>query len=344
MSELKEIREKILGNIKEVVERNREEVEEAYKITMKLEHIARKQGLLALEYEVQFIPKDTLLCNEMIEMVELIVSGTEPEIFEELITIKFFAMRNYTGIKGLLYFLYARSLLMIQAGQSSYMIERLFQAVIPSDLMFFEQERMMFEEYKNQKISEWKQSLTETERGLLRDMSVLLKGLLEAEWKIVVGANGFYGFDKILPYLEEETKILVKNHMNDYRYFVIMQDPTLVKEQELVELKQELEEFIRRLRNRETSETILDTILQYNDDEIQLLLRTIDNLTLALALKHIKAEIAECFFRNISLRLKQMILEDMEYMGPVKLSDVEDAQRKIMRVADVLGICKGEKI
>ena len=135
MSELKEIREKALVNIKAIVKENKEKIEDAYKMVMMLELIARREGLLALECEAEFIPKDTPLCNELIEMIELIVDGTEPQMFEELMTIKFFAMYDYKGIEPLLYFLYARSMLMIQAGTSPLIIEQLFNAVIPNTLI-----------------------------------------------------------------------------------------------------------------------------------------------------------------------------------------------------------------
>ena len=59
MSELKEIREIILVNIKEVARDNKEKIEDAYKRVMKLEHIAQREGLLALEYEAEFIPSTT---------------------------------------------------------------------------------------------------------------------------------------------------------------------------------------------------------------------------------------------------------------------------------------------
>ena len=311
MSELKEIREKILVNIKEVAEANKEKIEDAYKRVMKLEHIARREGLLALEYEAEFIPKETPLCNEITEMIEMVVDGTEPNIFEELITIKFFAVHNYTEIDALLYYFYARSILMIQAGMSPWMIEELFNTVIPNAVLIFRQERNRVEEDKWQRIEEWKSVMTEAERELLYGMSRQLQILSEEEWKIVVSSNGFYGLDKVLPYMEEDTKVLAKNYMNDYRYYVIMRSPSTVTEQELEELNKELEKVIIRMRGKEELKNILDDIQKCSDEEIQLLLRHIDNLTLSVALKGAREETAECFYCNLSLRLKQLILEDM---------------------------------
>ena len=46
-----------------------------------------------------------------------------------------------------------------------------------------------------------------------------------------------------------------------------------------------------------------------------------------------KKETVECFYRNLSVRLRYLIQEDMEYMGPVRMCDVEEAERKIIEVA-----------
>ena len=332
MSELKEIREKILVNIKEVARQNKEKITDAYKRVMKLEHIGRREGLLALEYEAEFIPKDTLLCNEITEMIELVVDGTDPQIFEELMTIKFFAVHNYTGIEALLYFLYARSMLMIQAAMSPQMIEKLFNAVIPNEVIIFEGERIKEEEDNRQTIAKWKSAMTEAERELLDGMSKQLQSLSEEEWKMV-GTKGFYGFDKVLPYMGEDTKSLAKNYMNDYRYYVIMRSPSAVTKQELDEMNKELEKIIARIRGKEETKSILDEIQKCSDEEIQLLLRNVDNLTLAVALKGARAETAECFYRNLSLRLRLLIQENMEYMGPVRICEVEESEKKIMEVA-----------
>ncbi len=332
MSELKEIREKILVNVKEVAEKNEEKLIEAYKRVMKFEHIARKEGLLALEYEAEFIPKETPLCNEITEMIELIVSGTEPQIFEELMTIKFFVTHDYNEIEALLYFLYARSILMIQAATSPRWIEALFNSVIPNAQVTFDKAQIMWEEERKNKIKEWLNALTVKEKDLLCDMSVKLQELSEEEWNIAISNEGFYGFDKILPYLNEETKALVKNYMNDYRYYVIMNSPRAVTEPELTELNEELGEVISRLRNKDKTNGILDVILKCNDKEIQLLLRYVDNNTLAIALKGVKKEVANCFWRNMSLRLQHIVKEDMDSIGPLRMCDVEAEQRKIMKI------------
>lgn len=336
MSELREIREKILVNIKEVGKQNKEKIIDAYYRVMKLEYIARREGLLALEYEAELLPKEIPMCNEITEMIEMVVDGTEPVIFEELMTIKFFTVHEYTEIEALLYFLYARSMLMIQAGMSPRLIEEMFNAIIPKEVQVFKREHIKGEEDKRQKIDEWKSVMTEAENELLNGISKQLQNLSEEEWKIVVSSKGFWGFDKVLPYIGEEIIALAKCYMNDYRYYVIMRSPSVVTRQELEELKCELERIINRIRTNEEKKGALDWIRKCTDEEIQHILRDVDNLILAIALKGAREETAEYFYRNLSVRLKRLIQEDMEYMGPARMCDVEEAENKIIEVAQTV--------
>ena len=62
------------------------------------------------------------------------------------------------------------------------------------------------------------------------------------------------------------------------------------------------------------------------------MLKEIENEDLALALKTASPELHDKIFRNMSERAAQLIKEDMEYMGPVRVSDVEAAQSKIVDV------------
>ena len=88
----------------------------------------------------------------------------------------------------------------------------------------------------------------------------------------------------------------------------------------------DLVEQIRRLM------FVFEDILLVNDKGIQLVLKEIDNEELALALKTASEELRDKIFRNMSDRASQLIKEDMEYMGPVRVSDVESAQQKIVDV------------
>jgi len=88
----------------------------------------------------------------------------------------------------------------------------------------------------------------------------------------------------------------------------------------------DLVEQIRRLM------FVFEDIMMVNDKGIQAMLKDVDNDDLALALKTASDDLKEKIFKNMSERAAQLIKEDMEYMGPVRVSDVEAAQQKIVDV------------
>lgn len=77
---------------------------------------------------------------------------------------------------------------------------------------------------------------------------------------------------------------------------------------------------------------VFEDIITLDSRSIQRILREVDNNDLAIALKGATDEVKNVIFANLSKRLSAMIQEDMEYMGPVRLRDVEDAQQKIVNV------------
>lgn len=77
---------------------------------------------------------------------------------------------------------------------------------------------------------------------------------------------------------------------------------------------------------------VFEDILSLDDKSIQRVLREVENNELAIALKGSNEEVQTAIFNNLSKRLVAMIKDDMEYMGPVRLKDVEEAQQKIVNV------------
>lgn len=88
----------------------------------------------------------------------------------------------------------------------------------------------------------------------------------------------------------------------------------------------DLVEQIRRLM------FVFEDILLVNDKGIQAVLKEVDNDELALALKTASEQLRDKVFNNMSERAASLIKEDMEYMGPVRISDVEAAQQRIVDV------------
>lgn len=77
---------------------------------------------------------------------------------------------------------------------------------------------------------------------------------------------------------------------------------------------------------------VFEDILQLDNRSIQRFLREVDNSQLAIALKGATEEVQNVIYNNMSKRLTEMIKEDIEFMGPVRLKDVEEAQQKIVNV------------
>ena len=88
----------------------------------------------------------------------------------------------------------------------------------------------------------------------------------------------------------------------------------------------DLVEQIRRLM------FVFEDIMLVNDKGIQMVLKEIENEDLVLALKTASPELRDKVFNNMSDRAAQLIKEDMEFMGPVRVSDVEAAQQKIVDI------------
>ncbi|MEE3392248.1 MAG: flagellar motor switch protein FliG [Lachnospiraceae bacterium] len=77
---------------------------------------------------------------------------------------------------------------------------------------------------------------------------------------------------------------------------------------------------------------VFEDILSLDDRSVQRVLREVDNNDLSIALKGSNEQVQNLIFNNLSKRLAQMIKEDMEFMGPVRMKDVEDAQQKIVNI------------
>ncbi|WP_330577601.1 flagellar motor switch protein FliG [Alkaliphilus serpentinus] len=77
---------------------------------------------------------------------------------------------------------------------------------------------------------------------------------------------------------------------------------------------------------------VFEDIISLDSSSIQRFIREIDNKELAIALKGATEEVANVIYANMSKRMAEMIKEDMEFMGPVRLRDVEESQQKIVNI------------
>ncbi|MCI8464068.1 MAG: flagellar motor switch protein FliG [Lachnospiraceae bacterium] len=77
---------------------------------------------------------------------------------------------------------------------------------------------------------------------------------------------------------------------------------------------------------------VFEDVLLLDNRAIQRVLRDVDNNDLAIAMKNANEQVQNAIFDNLSKRLAVMIKEDMEFMGPVRMKDVEEAQQKIVNI------------
>ncbi|WP_073089680.1 flagellar motor switch protein FliG [Thermosyntropha lipolytica] len=77
---------------------------------------------------------------------------------------------------------------------------------------------------------------------------------------------------------------------------------------------------------------VFEDIVMLDNRSVQRVLREVESQDLALALKGASSEVAQKIFSNMSSRAAEMLKEDIEFMGPVRLRDVEEAQQRIVNV------------
>ncbi len=77
---------------------------------------------------------------------------------------------------------------------------------------------------------------------------------------------------------------------------------------------------------------VFEDVVGLDDRSIQRIIREVDNSKWAVALKNASEEVKDTIFRNMSSRLTEMIKEDIEFMGPVRIKDIEEAQQEIVNI------------
>lgn len=141
--------------------------------------------------------------------------------------------------------------------------------------------------------------IREVERGLESRLSNMLMQSMEK-------AGGVPTVSEILNLTDRATEKTIMEGLE-------ADDPDLVEE-------------IRRLM------FVFEDIKLVNDKGIQSVLKEVENDELSLALKTASEQLKEKIFSNMSERAAAMVKEDMEFMGPVRVSDVESAQQRIVDI------------
>jgi flagellar motor switch protein FliG len=98
----------------------------------------------------------------------------------------------------------------------------------------------------------------------------------------------------------------------------------------LSQIEEEDSELAEKIRQKMF---VFEDLLQVDDRSFREILRNIDNEVVVKALKTASEEMKQKILGNLSERAAEMLKDDMEVMGPVRLSDVEEAQQNIIRTA-----------
>lgn len=141
--------------------------------------------------------------------------------------------------------------------------------------------------------------IKEVERGLESRLSTMLTQSMEK-------AGGVPTVAEILNLADRATEKTIMEGLET-------EDPDLVEQ-------------IRRLM------FVFEDINMVNDKGIQAVLKEVDNAELAVALKTASEALKQKIFGNMSERAAALIKEDMQFMGPVRVSDVEAAQQRIVDI------------
>ena len=143
------------------------------------------------------------------------------------------------------------------------------------------------------------EAIREVEKGLEARLSSIVNQDLEK-------AGGIQSIAEVLNLVDRQTEKGILENLEE-------EQPDLVEQ-------------IRRLM------FVFEDIISVNDKGIQAVLKEVENDELALALKTASEELQSKIFKNMSERAAAMIKENMEFMGPTRLSDVEAAQQRIVDI------------
>jgi flagellar motor switch protein FliG len=77
---------------------------------------------------------------------------------------------------------------------------------------------------------------------------------------------------------------------------------------------------------------VFEDLTLVDDRGLQKLLRAVETKELAMALKAASAEVREKISKNLSEKAREMLMEEIDLLGPVRMKDVEDAQQMIIKI------------
>lgn len=235
---------------------------EAYNRIIKFANIGRKEGLLELEDAIQELHIEDDTQKFFSKLINLVIDGTEP-ILVKSIGENMCVTTAKSSYLGLINLMYLQGALMIQGGDTIWVIKEMLQSMLPHTIL------EIVEAYEKSNALREEEEKANSYEEKIRKLS-----MYEGE-------------------IDEEDKSII---------------------------------------------CIASKILSMLDDrDISKLIDVIDMNILALAMKALPGSTRALVFANLSSEEAMRLVDDMEYMGPVRLRDVENACMEIMK--DIMNCC-----
>ena len=346
----RDIRSIAIINVNETIKDNIQRFRKAYRYIADLSLYAKEEGLLFLDSHMDFIEDEDPMTENLIWMVDMIVDSLEPDCLEVIVTNRFL-VRNYKGIDALIYYVYAMGIIYIQRGVNPLVIEEFFNSFIPEEFIpgdsishkYFDYIETKTMRKNSEKIERIKELLTAEETEYVGKVRASLLSLSNDEWGLITAEAGFDEWGVFIPIFDMETRILIDLQMAPGRVRRYMWDVHMPKDGEIEKCCDMYFSVLNEIREENSKRVNLDDgileILEMDKSDIGIAIKeeyySSVKSYIPVALKGVSEPIVNRLLDTIDKRTAMYIRDEIEFMGPVRVTDIEKAQKEIM--ANVLG-------
>jgi len=288
---------------------------------VKLAEKSRREGLLSIEDDIDSI--DSLFIKKGLQLV---VDGTDPEMVRSLLVTLIHA-GGYSGVELLRRMIASDGILCIQSGERPEFIRTKLYSYLGEDF-----ESLPVREPAD-KIPYTDNDTIESHEFSVNVSEPVKDEACMAELTDILNANGH--LVSMEPVSAEEIKLLsgaisssnygVKTFIN-----IIGKQPSVISQRLLTGFKEYSYDIYCKIMEEWIN---FHDLAMCDDPAIQKILREIDTRDIVKALKGADSLIQDKIFSNMSNRASALVKEDVKYMGPVVIEDIEDSRNKIINVA-----------
>lgn len=240
----------------------------------------------------------------------------------------------------------------IQRGVNPLVIEEFFNSFIPEEFIprdsvthkYFDYVEKRTRHKNSEKIENIKALLTEKELECVGKLKTSLLSLSNDEWDLITAETGFDEWGVFIPILDMETRILTDLHMSPGRVRRYMWDVRMPKDGEIEDCCNKYFKILNEIREENSKRVNLDDgilgILAMDKVDVGTVIKeeyySSVKSCVPVALKGVSEPIVNRFLNTVDKRTAMYIRDEIEFMGPVRITDVEKAQKELM--ANVLGL------